>query len=59
MEAWELQQGHLEPLGSSFDAAQRSRAMAEGGYGQTGATIGMAGGAYGLAGQGAQGITGC
>jgi len=38
------QAGALGTLGSSFDAAQRSRAMAEGGYG--------------LAGQGAEGISG-
>ena len=50
--------GGLGTLGSSFDAAQRSRAMSEGGYGATQGTMDMAGGAYGLAGQGAQGITG-
>lgn len=50
--------GALGTLGSSFDAAQRSRAMAQGGYDATQGTMNMAGGAYGLAGQGARGITG-
>ena len=50
--------GALGTLGSSFDAANRSRAMAQGGYDATQGTMNMAGGAYGLAGQGARGITG-
>lgn len=50
--------GGLGTLGSSFDASQRSRQMAEGGYGATADTMRAAGGAYGLAGQGARGITG-
>ena len=50
--------GALGTLGSSFDAAQRSRQMAQGGYDATQGTMNMAGGAYGLAGQGARGITG-
>jgi len=50
--------GALGTLGSSFDAAQRSRQMSQGGYDATQGTMNMAGGAYGLAGQGARGITG-
>jgi len=50
--------GALGTLGSSFDAANRSRSMAQGGYDATQGTMNMAGGAYGLAGQGARGITG-
>ena len=50
--------GALGTLGSSFDAANRSRQMAQGGYDATQGTMNMAGGAYGLAGQGARGITG-
>ena len=50
--------GALGTLGASFDAANRSRQMAQGGYDATQGTMNMAGGAYGLAGQGARGITG-
>jgi len=46
--------GALGTLGSSFDAANRSRQMAQGGYDATQGTMNMAGGAYGLAGQGAR-----
>lgn len=50
--------GALGTLGSSFDAARRAGGMAQGGYDATQGTMNMAGGAYGLAGQGARGITG-
>ncbi len=50
--------GALGTLGSSFDAARRAGGMAAGGYDATRGTFNMAGGAYGLAGEGARGITG-
>ena len=50
--------GALGTLQTTFGIQDRARQMAEAGFGSTAGTQGMAGGAYGLAGLGAQGLTG-